>query len=319
MKLNNIGIALLGLSGLAFAQDGAAPSAAAPNPLKVALRRWYQANHSGVSAPTGSGTALLFDGVSLWASDQSHGRLLRMRPSDGAVLQTLAVGTPGPLATDGINLWVSSGNTLLKLRASDGSTLASLDIPTGAGGLAFDGLNLWVLTGGFSDPAVVRVQATSAKATLRLQLTAGRPAESILFDGTSVWIAQNGLVKIRPTDGVILDTFSGGLEPLGLTFDGANIWAADNAGQVLKVRASDGANLGIFPMTNFSPVDIVFDGTSVWVTSQVGNAVKKLRATDGAELATVTLPNQPTGLLGSGLAFDGANVWVLADNNAFKL
>ena len=323
MRLGFMSMFLLGLSGILLAQDAAAPTlVVSANPLRVALRRWYQANHSGASAAAGSTTALLFDGVSLWSSDQSHGRLLRLRTSDGAVQQSLPVSIPGALVTDGINLWVSSGNSLLKLRASDGATLATASIPGGAGGLAFDGFNVWVITGTFSNPGLARVQASSATVTLTVPLPPGGPVEAILFDGSSIWATQGGgggLLKIRPSDGSILGTFEPGILPLGLTFDGANIWVADNAATVRKIRASDGVTVGTFPMTNFFPVDIVFDGTAVWVTSQSGNAVKKLRVTDGAELATVTLPSSPGGVLGSGLAFDGANVWVLAGSNAFKL
>jgi hypothetical protein len=323
MKLGSISVLLLGLSGIALAQDAAAPTVVATaNPLRVALRRWYPANHSGASASAGSTTALLFDGVSLWSSDQTHGRLLRLRPSDGAAQQSLPVPNPGALASDGINLWVSSGTTLLKLRASDGATLATAAIPAGAGGLAFDGFNIWVTTGTFSNPGLARVQASNAAVTLTVPLPAAGPVEAILFDGSSIWVTQGGgggLLKIRPGDGVIVGTFDPGILPLGLTFDGANIWVADNAATVRKIRASDGVTVGTFPMTNFFPVDIVFDGTAVWVTSQNGNAVKRLRAADGVELTTVTLPSAPGGLLGSGLAFDGANIWVLAGNSAYKL
>ena len=84
-----------------------------------------------------------------------------------------------------------------------------------------------------------------------------------------------------------------------------------------KLRARDGTVLGTFTFAVFKPVTLVFDCSSMWVTSQVGNAVKRLRAADGTPLATVTLADSPGGI--TGVAFDGANVWVSAGNSAYKL
>src|SRR5437660_862552 len=40
-----------------------------------------------------------------------------------------------------------------------------------------------------------------------------------------------------------------GLGPIGLTFDGVNIWAVNqNSNNVSKLRASDGTVLGVFPV-----------------------------------------------------------------------
>ena len=53
-----------------------------------------------------------------------------------------------------------------------------------------------------------------------------------------------------------------GFQPFGVAFDGANIWVTnlfdDN---VTKLRASDGANLGTFPVGE--PFRLVFDGANI--------------------------------------------------------
>jgi len=41
-------------------------------------------------------------------------------------------------------MWVTASGVVVKLRASDGVTLATLDIAGTLGGLAFDGANIWV-------------------------------------------------------------------------------------------------------------------------------------------------------------------------------
>lgn len=74
--------------------------------------------------------------------------------------------------------------------------------------------------------------------------------------------------------------FPVGNQPYGLCFDGANIWAANNAdGTVSKVRASDGVLLGSFTVPG-SPFGVAFDGANIWVTSSAFNNVTKLRASD---------------------------------------
>jgi len=67
-----------------------------------------------------------------------------------------------------------------------------------------------------------------------------------------------------------------------VAFDGANIWVINSdplrcstCASVLKLRASDGAVLGTFPVGS-SPVGMVFDGANIWVASSGGPGVWKL-------------------------------------------
>src|SRR4030095_14000653 len=65
--------------------------------------------------------------------------------------------------------------------------------------------------------------------------------------------------------------------PVGLAFDGDNIWAALGlANSVAKVRASDGLVLDTFP-AGVVPVFLVFDGANIWATNQDRNTVTKIR------------------------------------------
>jgi YVTN family beta-propeller protein len=64
--------------------------------------------------------------------------------------------------------------------------------------------------------------------------------------------------------------------PVGVVFDGSSIWVANyGSGSVTKLRASDGTNLGTFPVGS-SPYGIAFDGSSVWVANYDSNTVSKL-------------------------------------------
>src|SRR5580658_8910584 len=99
--------------------------------------------------------------------------------------------------------------------------------------------------------------------------------------------------------------FPVGKNPLGLAFDGANMWVANQDGNsVTKLRANDGENLGTFPV-QAGPTGIVFDGANIWTVNSYGNNVSKLRASDGKTLGTFNVGNDPLFA-----AFDGENIWV---------
>jgi len=60
-------------------------------------------------------------------------------------------------------------------------------------------------------------------------------------------------------------------------FDGAHIWVTNYGdGSVTKLRASDGATLGTFPVGYDFPTGIAFDGANIWVTNEYGVCVSKL-------------------------------------------
>jgi len=84
---------------------------------------------------------------------------------------------------------------------------------------------------------------------------------------------------------------------------------------VVKLRASDGARLGIFRVGPFAR-GIVFDGANIWVSLSNANSVTELRLSDGANLGSFRAGSMP-----AGLAFDGAHVWVTnnGDGTASKL
>lgn len=140
----------------------------------------------------------------------------------------------------------------------------------------------------------------------------------IAFDGSNIWVANsnsNNIMKIRATDGTILGTFSVSSFPTAIAFDGANIWVTSDPNNVTKFRASDGVNLGSF-VVGAGPRDLAFDGTNIWVMNNAGQNVSKLRASDGFTIGTFSV-----GSLAQGIIFDGSNIWVAVSspNNLVKL
>jgi YVTN family beta-propeller protein len=70
--------------------------------------------------------------------------------------------------------------------------------------------------------------------------------------------------------------FGVGTRPLGVAFDGANIWVTNTGSNtVTKLRASDGTVLGTFGVGT-NPSGLAFDGANIWVANHDSNTVSKL-------------------------------------------
>jgi hypothetical protein len=69
-------------------------------------------------------------------------------------------------------------------------------------------------------------------------------------------------------------TFSVAVGPLGMIFDGANIWVASESGNVTKLRGSDGADLGRFGVGGRNVSGVAFEGANIWVANN-GNPASK--------------------------------------------
>jgi DNA-binding beta-propeller fold protein YncE len=83
------------------------------------------------------------------------------------------------------------------------------------------------------------------------------------------------------------------------------MWVANrNDGTVSKLRASDGAVLGTFPVPP-APYGIAFDGTYMWVSGDLFMYV--LRASDGTAVVHQHMQS-------GGVAFDGAYIWTAGPN-----
>ena len=159
-----------------------------------------------------------------------------------------------------------------------------------------------------------RERAVSKQSTVQVgTFNVGKFPIGVAFDGTNVWVANsvsNNVTKLRASDGSVLGAFVGEF-PIGVAFDGTNIWVANGEGNnVTKLRPTDGTVLGTFKVGT-KPAFVAFDGANIWVTNEDSNNVTKLRASDGAVLGTFNVGKNPVGVV-----FDGTNIWVTSrDSN----
>jgi len=318
-SLLTLALAMAAIAGLAQAQLKF-------NPNQVAILRWYQANQTASFNLQFSPSYVAFDGgANIWVSGSGFDgpALLKLRPSDGTVLGTFALGSSispaGHLVFDGANVWVMIlPDAICKVRASDGTVLLTTGAGRGEAGMAFDGTHLWVAN--YDNNDVLEFGADGN--LLGTFLSGGLNPSGVTFDGDNIWVtnySSNSVTKLRASDGKVLGTFPVGRGPVGLAFDGGNIWVGNyGSNSVTKLRAGDGKVLGTFTVGT-EPESLAFDGANIWVASDGGNgysSVTKLRASDGAVLGTLALP---TLNLTIGVAFDGANIWVTGTYNLFKM
>src|SRR5947199_9022278 len=73
----------LALAPTSYAQDGPSSS---KNPLQVATLHWYDANQTTQFSVAGFPTGVVFDGENLWIASTFGNTITKLRPSDGTTL-----------------------------------------------------------------------------------------------------------------------------------------------------------------------------------------------------------------------------------------
>ena len=284
-------------------------SASGLNPQQIALLKWYPAGYASFDmGPGSSPQSLAFDGANMWVANWGNGSVVKIRASDGEILDTFPVSNPFSIAFDGANMWFTNfhSHSVTKMRASDGAVLGVFDVGVDPRYVAFDGLNIWVT----SDAGITKLRASDGALVASFAVGGSVFPRDLTFDGSNMWITDsdtNSVIKVRASDDTVVGSYSSSLNyPFGTAFDGANIWVANQIGNtVTKLRASDGTVLGTFNVGQ-QPSAVAFDGTYIWVTNG-DQTVSKLRANDGANMGTFAGGYDYVGL---GIAFDGANIWV---------
>jgi len=126
------------------------------------------------------------------------------------------------------------------------------------------------------------------------------PAASLLSGAEKIYISQNGAEAASTVDDVayyirrgpaafrsrlplfrwmsirILATYSGtGTGPVGIAFDGTNMWVANNGAASVTKIAPDGT-MTTYSGTGSGPYGIAFDGTNMWASNQSAASVTKI-------------------------------------------
>jgi len=143
----------------------------------------------------------------------------------------------------------------------------------------------------------------------------GAGSALIFPDGTTQRTAGNsaGSVGVNPRQVALLKwfpayqsvTFPVGKAPVGVAFDGTNIWVAnEGSANLTELQASTGAVLATTELVQpAQPFGLAFDGATIWVADYLYD-VDYVQDSSGYQLGLLTIGGAP-----SGIASDGTNIW----------
>lgn len=236
-------------------------------------------------------------------------------PHDSFEVPLTTVGNhPLGVACDGADLWVANAGdgTVSRVRASDRKLLETWTGANTAERVLVAKGRIYVL-GGSNGPAklyqIDPTQPAGVVTTLNVNLGVG--TADIAFDGERIWLTNDGggihLVSFSQNCNPCVTPVTTGLSaPVGLVYDGANMWVTDPGALKLKKLDASGAviqSVAVGPNPRYP----AFDGTNIWVPNGQSASVTVVRASTGTVVATLT---------GNGLdyprevAFDGERVLV---------
>ena len=240
-------------------------------------------------------------------------------PQNGDVVGVTTIGGAASFpAADGTDIWVPNaggGGSVARVRASDGRLLeawtaegASRARPA-AGGIIVAGT---VGLGG----RLYRINPAEPSGSAPIVASLSDQPWDLAFDGARVWTTNEmslSIVTPGPTLPWTVTSVPFLSIPIGVLFDGTNIWVTDHPGNygALEKLDSSGAVLQTVKV-GLVPEWPVFDGANIWVPDSSYFTVSVVRAGSGTVLATLT---------GNGLhypaqaAFDGERILVTNEDS----
>ncbi len=239
-------------------------------------------------------------------------------PQNANAMQTTSLGgQPQLCAADGEDIWTSSADQVVQVRAGTGKILGTWTGATQSQGLLAAAGKVFVA--GSTDPGSLYViDPTQPPGAITLAASnLGLFPLSIAFDGTNLWTANQGssvsIITPAPTTpyppGNVTTVSTGFSHPRGILYDGANIWVTDDAaGALFKLDSSGNILQTVGTGLFLNPQLPAFDGANIWVPDAGNNLIFVVQASTGNVVATITMP----GVLNSPMvaAFDGERVLV---------
>jgi DNA-binding beta-propeller fold protein YncE len=290
---------------------------------RAVTRKWFTPQDANSLTLTDVGTLpqfVEFDGTDLWVANTNSHSVMRIRPSDGKLLDTWTGATQasGIVAAMGrifVTGQTSPGSLYMIDPTQPAGTVTTLSSSLGASptGIAFDGSRIWTANQSGSVSIVAFNPITVTTVT-----TGFNTLEGILYDGANIWVpdaGSNTLLKLN-ADGGIAQTITVGSFPKFLVFDGTNIWVPALFDSVSVVRVKDAAGnplASAFVLATLTgnglncPLTAAFDGERILVTSHNGNNVSLWKAADLTPLGSFSTGD---GSGPYGACSDGLNFWI---------
>lgn len=202
--------------------------------------------------------------------------------------------------------------TLQNENVLSATDLGSADNPSG---IAWDGADLWVAN--FTSDTVSRVRASDGK--LLQTWTDADGASAVIAAAGRIFITGElgasipGKVYVidpaaAPGPVTVFENFTGP-NPRDITFDGVNLWTANqnngvSFGSITRINAMSGVAT-TFAAGFGAPSAVLWDGANLWVADLSADLLRRVDPFTGVNLGSTPVGDAPTNLL-----FDGANLWV---------
>ncbi len=212
-------------------------------------------------------------------------------PQSNTVMQAVALGpsVPSACAADGENIWTAAGNDVVEIQGNTGAIAGTWTGAASAEGVLVAAGKIYV-AGNTSPGSLYVIDPTQAPGTVTLAANnLGNNPLGIAFDGTNIWTAnQSGSVSIiTPQSPYTVTTVSTGFSSLyGILYDGKNIWVTDYNASTLLKLDSAGAILQTVQVGS-QPWAPAFDGANIWVPNYISNTVTVVQASTGNVVATL--------------------------------
>lgn len=265
-------------------------------------------------------SSITADWENLWVGGALRDIVVKIRPSDGQVLQVVALGKLGvgvtDLAFDGANVWALVADSAIKVRASDGEVLGSYQLVVDEAGfvpanLALDAGMVWVGAG--NRDLALKLHTSTGQIAHVVELgKLGVGVTDMALHGEHMWILVGDFVlKVDYYENRIVGSYDlsfddAGLVPQSVTAGGESIWVGGQGRDVVvKVRPGDGQVLQVVEVAKLGAGvrDLAHDGENVWAL--VSSFVVKFRASDGELLGSYDV-----GPGAARLRYDGTYIWV---------
>jgi hypothetical protein len=295
---------------------------------RAVTKKWWtpQTTNSLTLTNVGDNPQLVeFDGTDLWVAHYLSGNVMRIRPSDGKVLDTWtgATGATGIVCAMGrifVTGQTNPGSLYMIDPSQPAGAVTTLTSALGdySASIAFDGSRIWTAnTSGSVSIVSLNPTAVTTVSTGFVQ------AWGILYDGSNIWVTDAGpdtLLKLDKS-GNIVQTILVGASPAAPVFDGTNIWVPNfdsNSVTVVRVKDAGGNPLAsAFVLATLTgnglgqPLVAAFDGERILVTNVAGNSVSLWKAADLTSLGTFATG---AGTVPVGACSDGLNFWITLNN-----
>jgi hypothetical protein len=139
----------------------------------------------------------------------------------------------------------------------------------------------------------------------------GSSPQQVEYDGTDLWVANfssNNVMRVRPGDGKLLDTWTGAQAAVGVLNAMGRIFITGNTnpGRLYMLDPAQPAATvtTLTAALGASPIDLAFDGSRIWTANSGGSvSIVSLNPTN---VTTIT-----TGFNGpGGILYDGTSIWL---------